>query len=327
MTLSQGNADEERVFFLVGKNRTDFRASLDLNRTLSSVITVKMNLDESSHQFKPSKNLLKKAKAATWNCIQLHDGKSKKDNNTQQNTSFSSSASSVPTNPSGPTKSYSKNVAALKATCGNITSTAASTRGLVNSSNRTSDETIPIPKPFGAPAFAFTGHTFVRQDKKKPSVGKQKIDAAIPVDQTDDTKKKKGGDPLVSNPANGVKGTTKNDGRKGSQGLLYILHYLDHFPRRMKTEKTAMIKTMLHRFRRRTTKEKQAKIRILSIKRLFSASKNLLRHLKLFMFQNRHRTASKILKHWRKGCWEEIYSDPSFHSKTTRDIRFLYSSQ
>ena len=111
-----------------------------------------MNLDESSHHFKPSKNLLKKANAATWNCNQLHDGKSKKDNNTQQTTSFSSSASSIPTNPSAPTKSYSKNAAAPKATCGNITSTAASTRGPVNSSNRTSDETVPIPKPFGAPA-------------------------------------------------------------------------------------------------------------------------------------------------------------------------------
>ena len=139
---------------------------------------------------------------------------SKKDNNTQQTTSFSSSASSISTNPSAPTKSYSKNAAAPKATCGNITSTAASTRVPVNSSNRTSDGTIPIPKPFGAPAFAFTGHTFVRQDKKKPSVGKQNIDATIRVDQTDDTKKKKGGDPLVSNPANGVKGTTNNDGKK-----------------------------------------------------------------------------------------------------------------
>ena len=134
-----------------------------------------MNPDESSHQFKFSKNLLKKARVATWNCNQLHNGKSKKDNNTQQTTSFFSSASSIPTNPSAPTKSYSKNAAAPKATCGNITSTAASTRGPVNSYNRKSDETIPFPKPFDAPAFAFTGHTFVRQDKKKLGVGKQRL--------------------------------------------------------------------------------------------------------------------------------------------------------
>ena len=107
--------------------------------------------------------------------------KSKKDNNTQQTTSFSASAStSLPTNSSAPTKSYSKNAAALKATCGNIASTAATTRGPVNSSNRTNNETIPVPKPSGAPAFTFTGHTFVRQDKKKPNVGKR----AIRVDQT-----------------------------------------------------------------------------------------------------------------------------------------------
>ena len=219
LTLPHSNADEERVFSLVRKNKTDFRASLDLNRTLSSVITVKMNLDESSHQFMPSKNLLKKAKAASWNYNQLHDGKSKKDNNTQQTTSFSASAStSIPTNSSAPTKSYSKNTAALKATCGNIASTAASTRGPVNSSNRTSNETIPIPKPSGAPAFAFTGHTFVEQEKKKPNFGKRKIDAAISVDQTDDAKRKKGGDPQVSNPANGVKGKTNNDSNKAKPG-------------------------------------------------------------------------------------------------------------
>ena len=37
-----------------------------------------MNLDESSHQFKPSKNLLKKAMTAIWNYNQLHDGKVRK---------------------------------------------------------------------------------------------------------------------------------------------------------------------------------------------------------------------------------------------------------
>ena len=167
----------------------------------------------------------------------------------------------VPTNSSAPTKSYSKNAAALKATCGIVASTAASTRGPVNSSNRISNETISISKPFGAPAFAFTGHTFFRQDKKIPNVGKRKIDAAIRVDQTDDAKKlKKGGDPLVSNPAKEkqIMMVTRQ-----SQDLLRILHHLHHFPRRMKTGKPAMIKTMLHLFRKKTTKEKQAKIRIL----------------------------------------------------------------
>ena len=78
LTLPQSNADEERVFSLVSKNKTDFRESIDLNRILSSVITDKMNLDESSHQFKPCKNLLKKANVATWIYNQLHNGKSRK---------------------------------------------------------------------------------------------------------------------------------------------------------------------------------------------------------------------------------------------------------
>ena len=100
---------------------------------------------------------------------------------------------------------------------------------------------------------------------KKLNVGKRKIDAAIRVDQTDDAKKKKkGGDPLVSNAANGVKGKQQiMIVTRQSQDLLRTLHHLHHFPRRMKTGKTVMIKTMLHLFRRRTTKEKQAKIKIL----------------------------------------------------------------
>ena len=59
------------------------------------------------------------------------------------------------TNSSALTKSYSKNIAAPKATCRNIASTAASGRGPVNSSNRRNNDTIPIPKPSGAPAFGF----------------------------------------------------------------------------------------------------------------------------------------------------------------------------
>ena len=288
-----------------------------------------MKLDESSHHFKPSKNLLKKANAATWNCNQLHDGKSKKDNNTHQTTSFSSSASSVPTNPSAPTKSYSKNAAAPKATCGNITSTAASTRGPINSSNRTGDETIPIPKPVGAPAFAFTGHTFVRQDKKKPSVGKQNIDAAIRVDQTDNTKKKKGGDPLVSNPVNGVKGTTNNDGKKAKAkpGHASNSTLSRSFSKKNEDRKGCNDKNNSPSISKKDDKRKASK------------NKNTITQTSLFSFQKpstaykivyvpeQAQNSLKILKHWLEGCWEEIYNDPSFHSKTTRDIRFLYSSQ
>ena len=225
-----------------------------------------MNLDESSHQFKPSKNLLKKAKAATWNYNQLHDGKSKKDNNTQQTTSFSASAStSMPTNSSAPTKSYSKNAACSEGDLRKYSIDSSLYKRPVNSSNRTSNETIPIPKLSGAPAFAFTGHTSVGQDKKKPNVGKRKIDAAISVDQTDDAKRKKGGDPLVSNPANGVKGKTNNDINKAKSGPTSHCTSSPSFSKKNEDRKDCNDKNdaPLHLFRRRTTKEKQANVRIL----------------------------------------------------------------
>ena len=241
-----------------------------------------MNLDESSHQFKPTKNLLKKAKTATWNYNQLHDGKSKKDNNTQQTTSFSASAStSIPTNSSAPTKSYSKNAADLKATCGNIASTAASTRGPVNSSNRTSNETIPIPRPSGVPAFI--GHTLVRQDKKKPNVGKRKIDAAIRADQTDHTKKKKGGEPLVSKPANGVKGKTNNDSNKAKPGPTSHSTSSPSFSKKNEDRKDCNDKNNAPSFSKKDDKRKTSKC------------KNFITQMSLFSFQ-KPPTAFKIVE-------------------------------
>ena len=67
LTIPHSNSAEERVFSLVRKNKRDFRANLDLETSLSSIITIKMNRPASlqaCHQFKPSKELLKKCKAA-----------------------------------------------------------------------------------------------------------------------------------------------------------------------------------------------------------------------------------------------------------------------
>ena len=72
LTLLHSNADEEHVFSLIKKNKTEFRGSLDLNRTLSSIITVKMNLDGESHQFRPSASLIKKSKSSTGEYNRLH---------------------------------------------------------------------------------------------------------------------------------------------------------------------------------------------------------------------------------------------------------------
>ena len=67
LTIPHSNAAEEQVFSLVRKNKTDFRANLDLETSLSSIITIKMNRPASlqaclqaCHQFKPTKELLRR---------------------------------------------------------------------------------------------------------------------------------------------------------------------------------------------------------------------------------------------------------------------------
>ncbi len=67
LTIPHSNAAEERVFSLIRKNKTDFRANLDLETSLSAIVTIKMNKPASlvpCHQFKPSTELLKKCKTA-----------------------------------------------------------------------------------------------------------------------------------------------------------------------------------------------------------------------------------------------------------------------
>jgi hypothetical protein len=69
LVLPHSNASEERIFSMVTKNKTNFRPSLKLDGTLSSILKVKLahpEMQESCYDFKPSKNLLKKAKKSTW---------------------------------------------------------------------------------------------------------------------------------------------------------------------------------------------------------------------------------------------------------------------
>ena len=67
LTIPHSNAGEERVFSMIKKNKTDFRSNLDLPRSLSSIMTIKMNKPANllpCHTFKPSNSLLTKCKAA-----------------------------------------------------------------------------------------------------------------------------------------------------------------------------------------------------------------------------------------------------------------------
>ena len=71
LVLPHSNAGEERVFSMVRKNKTPFRSSLSMDGTLSSILTVKL-ADVNAVQFKPTNELLKKAKSATWEYNKAH---------------------------------------------------------------------------------------------------------------------------------------------------------------------------------------------------------------------------------------------------------------
>lgn len=73
LVLPHSNAGEERVFSMIRKNKTSFRPSLQLNSTLSSLITIKM---ASKDSFEPPKELFVSAKKATWNYNKKHISKS-----------------------------------------------------------------------------------------------------------------------------------------------------------------------------------------------------------------------------------------------------------
>lgn len=75
MLIPHSNAEEERIFSIVRKTKTDFRPSLSSSTTLTSLIMTKLAMpDGSAVKFEPSKELLTKAKKATmmYNREHLH---------------------------------------------------------------------------------------------------------------------------------------------------------------------------------------------------------------------------------------------------------------
>ena len=79
LVIPHSNASEERVFSMVRKNKTLFHPSLALDGTLSSIITIKLGVEEPCEKFEPDKELLDKAKKSTWeyNKAHAHSSKSK----------------------------------------------------------------------------------------------------------------------------------------------------------------------------------------------------------------------------------------------------------
>ena len=70
LVLQHSNASKERVFSIVRKNKTIFRATMGFN-TLGFILTVKL-ANPNATKFKPDRALLKSAKSATWEYNKRH---------------------------------------------------------------------------------------------------------------------------------------------------------------------------------------------------------------------------------------------------------------
>ena len=69
LTIPHGNADAERVFSIIGKNKVKSKSDLALEGTLSSLTTCKVNqfFDEPCYQFEPSTECLIKQRNLLYN--------------------------------------------------------------------------------------------------------------------------------------------------------------------------------------------------------------------------------------------------------------------
>ena len=68
LCIIHSNAEEESVFSRFRKNLTPQRASLEIEGTLSSIISFQLNRPqgESCHQYKPSSEVIARSKKVTW---------------------------------------------------------------------------------------------------------------------------------------------------------------------------------------------------------------------------------------------------------------------
>ena len=76
LVIPHSNAEEERVFSLVRKNKTCFRPNLDLDESLASIITCKLAMEgESVTKFSISDDIISTAKQATTKYNKQHSQK------------------------------------------------------------------------------------------------------------------------------------------------------------------------------------------------------------------------------------------------------------
>ena len=72
LILPHSNAEDERVFSLINENKTAFRPNLSLDRTLSSIVAVKLATPEPCMKFEPPPNIIAMARKATMNYNRAH---------------------------------------------------------------------------------------------------------------------------------------------------------------------------------------------------------------------------------------------------------------
>ena len=72
LVIPHSNADEERIFSMVTKNKTVFRSNLKLDGTLGSILKVKLANSESCTTFEPPSTVLETAKKVTRQYNRAH---------------------------------------------------------------------------------------------------------------------------------------------------------------------------------------------------------------------------------------------------------------
>jgi len=72
LVIPHSNVGEERVFSMVRKNKTPFRPSLSLDKTLPSLLTVKLATEEPCHKFEPTSSVIEQAGKVTWEYNKEH---------------------------------------------------------------------------------------------------------------------------------------------------------------------------------------------------------------------------------------------------------------
>jgi len=72
LCIAHSNAGEERVFSMIRKNKTPFRPNLALDKTLPSLLTVKLATEEPCHKYSPPPSIVERAGKVTWEYNKQH---------------------------------------------------------------------------------------------------------------------------------------------------------------------------------------------------------------------------------------------------------------